>query len=1303
MNKRTLLSFTAIILALTGLFGQKARPQIDLDHRELKWSAPMVTQFSPTEQRSFLWFDGATYDAGRDFLPLFSENRALAANATSASVQIADPVYQPLDAAAVSVLGASVSYLGTAAEVKSSVLISRKMPFAQITILPLRKNPVTGVPEKLVSFSLHVTGIVSQQRLAPATTYASSSVLSTGTWYRIGVTNTGIHKLDYNFFSNMGIDMSTLDPRNIRLYGNGHGQLPFSNSGQHADDLQEYAIAVQGENDGVFDPGDFVAFYGTSQNTWYIPDQPNPWEDTLNAHAHFHHHVNNYSDTTYYFICPDKGPGKRIGTQASSSLTPTNTVTSFDDFQFHENDATNLIKSGREWYGEEFDIINSYSFGFNFPNIDMSSQACVEVNLVSHCDVSNNYLVNAQNNSGTITVNGTIPGCYYCPVANASGTEICFNPTGPVITVSITRQNSTAQGWLNWIRVNARRQLKMSGTQMSFRDSRSVGAGNVAQYSLSGYTSSLAVWDVTDLANVASQNFTVNAGDLQWTLPADSMREFIAYDGTQYYSATYFGQVENQNLHALQPVDFIIVSHPDFLAQANELAQLHEQRDNLDYIIVTPQQIYNEFSSGAQDVTAIRDFVRMLYMRAATQADIPRYLLLFGDGSYDNKHRLPSNSNYIPTFQNLNSVGPTESYVSDEYYGLLDDAGGWDDSSDLGAVDIGVGRFPVRTADEAQQMVDKITHYMTRQQPVVNVSPCVTDQCSRGGEWRNWLCFIGDDEDSDIHMSQSDQLATYVDTFYDDFNIDKIFFDAYPQQQTPGGERYPDVTDAINKRVDRGCLIMNYTGHGGEVGLAHERVVEVSQINAWTNICNLPLFVTATCEFSRFDDPSRTSAGEYVFLNPGGGGIGLFTTVRLVYSTPNFNLNQKFYQCAFEPINGEMPRIGDLYRITKITSGNNTNNRNFTLLGDPALRLNYPVNNVVTSEVNNVAVTSTSSDTLRALSQVTIKGYVADTAGNIMTGFNGILYPTVFDKYKTITTLANDPPNPPFTFKLQKSVLYHGKVSVVNGNFQFSFVVPKDISYQYGVGRISYYAEDGQTDASGSYEQIIVGGSNTNAPADVTGPQVQLFLNDSNFVSGGITNDSPHLYAVVRDSNGVNTVGNGIGHDIVAILDEASDNAIVLNEYYQADLNSYQSGKIIYPFENLSEGTHTLSLKVWDVYNNSTTVKTEFVVTKSAGLVLDHVLNYPNPFTTNTSFFIEFNQCCTQYDIMIQVFTVSGKLVKTINEHVNSEGYRSEPIEWDGRDDYGDLIGRGVYVYRAVARSDDGKTAEKYEKLVILN
>jgi hypothetical protein len=1315
MNKRFLLFVPAFLAAFPALLGQKPaqdipdfKPGLNINYRSLHWTAPITTRFTENETRSFLWFDGANYDAERQFVPLFTEMRELNPGSTGATVEIINPVYQLLDNASSMVLGTAIRFIGTEPEVKSVVMLSRKVPYAHISILPLRKNEVTGAIEKLVSFTLklEVSNSVNARNNAvvnPA--FATSSVLANGTWYKIGVVNKGIHKLDYAFFNSMGIDMATLDPRNIRVYGNAHGQIPFSNTGQHEDDLLEYSVQVQGESDGVFNTGDYLLFYGASPNSVYYANSPNSWEDTAGAHKHFHHHVHNYSDTSYYFICTDLGPGKRIASQASSSLTPTHTVDKFDDFQFHESDNTNLIKSGREWYGEQFDIVNSYSFGFSFPNIDMTTDACVEVSLLNHYDNATvNYTVSAQSATTTVPITATVPGCFYCPVGNSGSGSLCFNPTGPVITVTISKPAlAGSYGYLNWVRVNARRNLIMSGGMMGFRDTKSLGAGNVAAYSLAGYTPSLLVWDVTDQANVMLQSFTVNAGSLTWNAPADSLREYMAFDGTQFYTPKYFGQVGNQNLHAMQPVDFIIVTHPDFISQANQLAEWHQQEDNLSYLIVTPQQIYNEFSAGSQDVTAIRDFVRMLYFRAPTAAEAPRYLLLLGDGSYDHKERMSSNTNYIPTFQNLNSYSPTESYVSDEYYGLLDDNGAWDDSGDYGLVDIGIGRFPVHTATEAQQMVDKIRFYKTRQAPVTDVSACSSTQCSRGGEWKNQVVFFADDEDANQHMQQAESLATMVDTANDNYNVDKIYFDAYPQEQTPGGERYPDVNDEFDKHVDRGCLILNYTGHGGEVGLAHERVLEVSQINAWKNMCNMPLFFTATCEFARFDDPARTAAGEYVFLNPNGGGIALFTTVRLVYSGPNFNLNQNFYRCAFTPINGEMPRIGDLYRITKrAMGGNSTNSRNFTLLGDPAMMLNYPVNTVVTSEINNVPVTSTSSDTLHALDLVTVKGYLADTGGVLMSGFNGVLYPTVFDKAKTITTLGNDPPNAPYTFKLQKSVLYHGKVSVVNGYFQFSFVVPRDISYQFGIGRISYYADNGVTDAAGNYEKIVIGGSNLNAPADLTGPEVKLFLNDSNFVPGGITNSSPSLFAIIRDSNGVNTVGNGIGHDIVAVLDEETDHAIVLNDYYQADMNSYQSGKIVYPFSGLAAGTHTLSLKVWDVYNNSTTVKTEFLVTESASLELAHVLNYPNPFTTNTSFFIEYNQCCTQYDVMIQVFTVSGKLVKTINQQVNSDGFRSEAITWDGRDDYGDRIGRGVYVYRVVARSEDGKSAEKYEKLVIL-
>jgi hypothetical protein len=1294
LQKRALFILVTCLLVTSGIIAQTKSKSNALNHRDLRWTAPITTRFSETESRTFVWFDGASYDAARFYLPIYQENFPLTGNADKANAVITHPVYEPLDAASVSALGSASGFVTTELQVKTEVILARKEPLASVSIVPLRKNPSTGALERLVSYDIEIVPTsTSARRTIP--TFASASILATGSWYRIGVTKSGIYKLNKSFFSNMGIDVSTIDPRNIRIYGNGIGQLPYSNSGRHKDDLIENAIMVQGENDGVFDSADYVLFYGVSPDKWTY--------DSTAGHQHYHHQLHYYCDTTYYFINTDLGPGKRIAMQASSGFTPTDTVRSFDDYQFHESDAENLIKSGREWYGEQFDILTQYSFTFNFPNIDMTSNASVEADLVSTYDAgSNNYSVTAQTGNGIITCPSTVPGCYYCCLAEDGNTSFSFLPTGSSVTVTLTKQQSQAVGYLNWVRVNARRQLRMYGSMMSFRDSRSAGPGNVAQYQLTNYSSAVNVWDVTDVENVMQQSVLQSAGTGIWNLPADSVHEFVAFDGTSFLNATYFGPVPNQNLHALQPVDLIIVAHPDFLTAANAYAQLHAQFDGLSYVIVTPQQIYNEFSAGSEDVTAIRDFVRMLYFRASA-SNLPRYLLLLGDGSYDNKHRLASNTNYVPTFQNLNSTCPTESYVSDEYYGLLDDDGGWDDSNDVGYVDIGIGRFPVQSEEQAMEMVEKIRQYMTRQAPSTSVSACVNDQCSKGGEWKNWLCFIGDDEDSDQHMSQADQLATFVDTTYDNYNIDKIYLDAYPQEQTPGGERYPDVNAAIDRRFDKGCLIMNYTGHGGEVGLAHERIVDLEQINNWSNFCNMPLLVTATCEFSRFDDPARQSAGEEVFLNPKGGGISLFSTVRLVYSTPNFFLNRKFYESAFEPINGEMPRIGDLYRLTKVNSGNNTNNRNFTLLGDPALRLNYPINSVVTTEVNNVPVTPTSSDTLHALSLVTVKGQIDDTAGNLMSNFNGIIYPTVFDKYKSITTLANDPPNTPFNFKLQKSVLYHGKVSVINGTFQFSFIVPKDISYQYGPGRISYYAEDGTTDASGSYEQIIVGGSNLNAPLDNTGPSVKLFLNDSNFVSGGITDENPHLYAMVQDANGVNTVGNGIGHDVIAILDAQTDNEIVLNDYYQADINSYQSGKIIYPFNDLAPGTHTLSLKVWDVYNNSTTVQTEFVVTNSSDLQLNHVLNYPNPFTTNTSFFIEYNRCCTDYDVMIQVFTVSGKLVKTINEHVASEGYRSEPIEWDGKDDYGDAIGRGVYIYRVSARTSEGLSAEKYERLVILN
>jgi len=499
---------------------------------------------------------------------------------------------------------------------------------------------------------------------------------------------------------------------------------------------------------------------------------------------------------------------------------------------------------------------------------------------------------------------------------------------------------------------------------------------------------------------------------------------------------------------------------------------------------------------------------------------------------------------------------------------------------------------------------------------------------------------------------------------------------------------------------------MTYIGHGGELGWAHERVLEVEDINGWTNFKHMPAFLTATCEFSRPDDPGRTSAGELVILNPNGGGICLFTTTRLAFSGSNFSLAQRFFDHFFEPINGSMPTCGEIFEQTKIDYTDRYT-RNFVLLGDPAVRLVYPQYDVVTNTVNTHQLTL-NSDTLSALSKITITGEVRNKSGAKMTGFNGVVYPTIYDKWATFTTIGNDlnategGTSYPAPFDMQKNVLYKGKAQIKNGDFTFTFVVPKDISYQYGNGKISYYAHNGQSDANGYSNEIVVGGLNPSAGTDNTGPQVNLYMNDDKFVFGGLTDENPVLYAEVSDSNGINTAGTGIGHDITSIIDEDNGKISILNDYYESDMDSYQAGKVRYPYSSLNPGRHSLSFKVWDVYNNSSEARTEFIVAETAELALEHVLNYPNPFSTHTTFMFEHNRPYQQLSAQVQIFTVSGKLIKTLNEIVTTEGYRSDDIEWDGLDDYGDRIGRGVYVYKLKVKDFNGSSTEKFEKLVIL-
>ncbi|MEO6883543.1 MAG: type IX secretion system sortase PorU [Bacteroidia bacterium] len=1270
--------------------------QSDVGLRYLKWKNPVVETLPDGREVSYICFQKAIYDSKTQPLPTYYETIKLSGNPTDISVSLINDVYEPLTSAEVNLATQKNIFLSTKIKIIANVGYSQKQAFAQIKFIPIRKNTFTGAYEKLVSFSFIIQNVKEELKThrTGSMSFAANSVLATGKWYKIGVTQDGIYKLSYQYLKNIGMDMTTINPKNIRVYGNGGGMLPLPNSTFRHDDLVEDPIFVNEQNNTTLDSAGYLLFYGQGPVIWKYDS----------TDTRFHHQSNYYSDTTFYFITADLGAGKRIANIPSATQSITNTVSSFDDYNYHELDGVNLIRSGNQWYGEQFNILNSYNFSFNFPNIDVSSKVWVNTDLVARSSSNGSFSVSSQSGSTTLITTPVAVTCFDCIYASEADSSYVFTPSSSNITVTVTNNTPAAVGWLNFIELNARRQLTMVGNQMEFQDTKSVGATNISQFNVSSFLP-ITIWDVTDPTNAQQITMSLSGTTYQYTLPTPTLRKFISFTGNNFLIPQNFGSVANQNLHAYQRADLIIVTNPKFVNQANNLANFHANQDNLNVVVATTNQIYNEFSGGEQDPVGIRDFVKMFYDRASNPSNAPKYLLLMGRGSYDNKYRIPNNTDYIPTYESDNSLDPTSSYVSDDFYALLDDnEGDWTSSYML---DIGVGRMPVQTTQDAQNIINKVIRYETKTGALASSG----NNCNCGSQaqnynltdWRNQICFVAHDGDITFE-SQSDQLATQVETAYPDYNINKIYFDAYVEQTTPGGERYPDVENAINQQVQKGAFIVNYLGHGGVFGWGLERVLSISDIQSWTNMNTLPLFITATCEFSRFDDPEQVAAGEDILLNPIGGGIGLLTTVRVVYSGPNFTLNQNFFNVLQSPMHGTFPRMGDLMMETKNLSGTNVNNRNFTFLGDPAVTPAFPHFNVTTTSVGGILATSPTMDTIKALTKVTIIGFVSDSAGSKVSNFNGIIYPTVYDKPNSITTLSNGGTanNPPFTFQLQNSVLYKGKVSVINGNFSFTFVVPKDIAYNFGKGRISYYAENGVQDAAGQFGNFVVGGSNPNPPKDVTGPSVKLYLNDNKFVYGGMTNENPQLYATVFDSSGINTVGNGIGHDITAILDRNTAGAINLNTYYQADMNSYQSGSVTYPFTGLSPGTHTLTLRVWDVYNNSSEVTTEFVVAQAAQFQLDHVLNYPNPFTTNTNFYFEQNFGCGQFAVQIQIFTVSGKLVKTIAENVQTQGFRSDPIEWNGKDDYGDKIGRGVYVYHLIVKASDGSIADKYDKLVIL-
>ncbi|MBT3612153.1 MAG: type IX secretion system sortase PorU [Flavobacteriales bacterium] len=1096
-----------------------------------------------------------------------------------------------------------------------------------------------------------------------------NSVLSSGKWFKISTHKAGIYKLDYSSILSLGVVVNDLQISSIKLYGNGGGMLSKLNSDFRHNDLVENAITIyDSNNNDVFENGDYILFYGQTPHSWKYDAQS----------SLFKHETHLFSDEVNYFLTIDnQSNGKRIE-QKQTFQNPTKTISSFNAFSFHELELENLIHSGREWFGERFNSQNSQSFDFSFPNLEITSPVSVKTAVAARSLNSSVFSVSVNSDPLQSISVQNIVSTYATEYAKMSSktSEYIASSSNLSIDIEYSSTDNGALSWLNYIEVNVRRKLRMSGNSMLFRDVASIGS-EVASFELSNANVGISVWDVTDPTFVMKMPTSINSNVLSFNDSVNELHEYIAFNNSAYLTPFILGEVVNQNLHNTPiDVEYVIVSHPNFLVPANRLANFHQTEDDIASIIVTPEQIYNEFSSGVQDVSAIRDFLRFLYKRPNSKL---KYVLLFGDGSYDPKNRVIDNTNFIPTYQSLNSTHPIYSYVTDDYFGLLDDDEG-EFNNDL--VDIGIGRFPASNLSQANVLVNKVLKYYEK---------------DSFGSWRNDIVFVADDgdaNDGNTHMWQADSLANIVADNYKNININKIYLDNYLQESTPGGPRSEATNNAINNRIEKGALLINYSGHGGPLGWTQERILELDQINAWNNEKKLPLFMTATCKFSYFDNPEQTSAGEHVLLNPNGGAIALLSTTRLVYSAPNYNLNTKFINTLFEKVDGEFPRLGDVFKQTKVLSGTSANNRNFTLLGDPALCLAYPKYKVQTTSM---------LDTLKALGEVNVSGEVQDDLV-ALDSFNGTVYVTIYDKEIIRTTLGQESCTP-MPYRDQNNILYKGAATVTNGDFSFSFIVPKDIAYNYGAGKISYYAvsdDEHPLDAGGSDAGFVIGGTADDIVYDYESAELDLYINTRNFSDGGITDENPVLLADVFDFSGINTVGNGIGHDITAVLDGNTANPFVLNDFYEAKKDDYTKGTIRFPFYNLEKGEHTLTLKVWDVFNNSSEATITFVVADENEFAISDYSAYPNPFSNTTDIYFQHNKANQNLDVVLEIYSITGTLVKRKEESYYDNGYRIGPIQWNGKDEYGGQLSAGMYIAKLGVGSSDGDFTSKSIRIILL-
>lgn len=1075
------------------------------------------------------------------------------------------------------------------------------------------------------------------------------SVLSKNTWVKIGVTEDGIYAIDNAMLQAAGLETSRLNPDRIRMFGNDTGILPESNERERYDDLTEIPIQVTSAADGSLQ----VLFYGKG-----------PTKMVMNIQEFYNYEPNPYTDTTFYFLCLDGDiSGQRIqDNQPVSTTSSSPIINTFPDYLYHESEELSPYASGRTWYGDLFTGQDGFKeFVFDVPDFDNSKVCRIDSKVLGRCNTAFAYNLTV---NGTLIVNQYTIAKYgdYDFGKEHSIVRNVFVDSAPFVIRYEIPQTTTSNPMLfnDYLVLNFWRMLRFHGGEMAFRIVPSQVTEPSTKVQLTGVGVQTVCWDVTNPLCPSRQPMDYDSGDASFGIDVAIERYFHLFEPAGVKQVASLYRIPNQNLHAITDANMLIITPRVFWDQSEALATFHRVNDGMNCLVVDVQEIYNEFATGAMDPTAVRDFIRMVYLRS--QGNL-KYVLFMGKGSHDYRDIKGMHRNFVPTYEIASyPFDEVSSMCSDDYFALMDQEEGQNCD---GMVDLGLGRIPITTPEQGDAVVAKIMHY--------------ADLSATHGIWKNNHLLMADND--------TRTYATHTDTF--DYMLDtsncvamtkKLYIDSYPIINTAVGKRIPEANAQLMDYFTKGVSVLSYTGHGGVKSLSDEWVLGISDILALDNYDHLPFIHTATCEFSKFDNPNVVSGGELLLLNAHGGAIALLTTMRPTLAPKNFELSKSFHDHLYDKLDQQTMRFGDIYRLVKSDSRYyKKDNMVYVLFGDPALRFSYPSQGIMTTQAEVNAGLGT------------IEGFVTSIGTTIDTEFNGVIEVKVYDVKSNYTTLGNF--GTQYNYSFYNDVIFEGKASVVKGHFKVQFPVPADVNQGSGAGRVSYYAYDSirKVDANG-----VLGGLIVNKPLDVVdnkGPEINLYWNTPDFENGDVVRRSGVFYADLYDEHGIYHYDVSFGRDIILRSNVDGYENQILNDWYEPAVDDYQRGRITIPMSNLENGTYEFSLKAWDTQNNSSEVEMTFTVRQ--GAIIAQVRNFPNPFDSETWFVFDHGDMTDRLSVNIDVYDVLGRQVTSIQKETNAESGMVNPIRWDGS-----CLPPGLYVYRIKVTDSKGKSSSMCQRMV---